>query len=107
MKQRLCEAASLAETDLVLTAIVGSVGLKPTIAAIEAKKDIGLANKETLVVAGDLITSLAKQHGVKIIPVDSEHSAIFQCLVGEAVDTIEKIYLTASGGPFRGKERAF
>lgn len=103
----LCEAASLAETDLVLTAIVGSVGLKPTIAAIEAKKDIGLANKETLVVAGDLITSLAKQHGVKIIPVDSEHSAIFQCLVGEAVDTIEKIYLTASGGPFRGKERAF
>nr|WP_294873417.1 1-deoxy-D-xylulose-5-phosphate reductoisomerase [uncultured Pedobacter sp.] len=103
----LCEAASLAETDLVLTAIVGSAGLKPTIAAIEAKKDIGLANKETLVVAGDLITSLAKQHGVRIIPVDSEHSAIFQCLVGEAVDTIEKIYLTASGGPFRGKERAF
>jgi len=103
----LCEAASLAETDLVLTAIVGSAGLKPTIAAIEAKKDIGLANKETLVVAGDLITGLAKQHGVKIIPVDSEHSAIFQCLVGESVDTIEKIYLTASGGPFRGKERAF
>nr|WP_068887290.1 1-deoxy-D-xylulose-5-phosphate reductoisomerase [Pedobacter panaciterrae] len=106
-EEALCEAASLAETDLVLTAIVGSVGLKPTIAAIEAKKDIGLANKETLVVAGDLITGLAKQHGVKIIPVDSEHSAIFQCLVGEAVDTIEKIYLTASGGPFRGKERAF
>ncbi|NRF41906.1 1-deoxy-D-xylulose-5-phosphate reductoisomerase [Pedobacter foliorum] len=103
----LCEAASLAETDLVLTAIVGSVGLKPTIAAIKAKKDIGLANKETLVVAGDLITDLAKEHGVKIIPVDSEHSAIFQCLVGEAFNTIEKIYLTASGGPFRGKERDF
>lgn len=103
----LCEAASLPETDLVLTAIVGSVGLKPTIAAIEAKKDIALANKETLVVAGDLITGLAKQHGVRIIPVDSEHSAIFQCLVGEAVNTIEKIYLTASGGPFRGKERDF
>ncbi|WP_214225546.1 1-deoxy-D-xylulose-5-phosphate reductoisomerase [Pedobacter sp. B4-66] len=103
----LCEAASLAETDLVLTAIVGSVGLKPTIAAIKAKKDIGLANKETLVVAGDLITALAKEHGVKIIPVDSEHSAIFQCLVGEAFNTIEKIYLTASGGPFRGKERDF
>jgi 1-deoxy-D-xylulose-5-phosphate reductoisomerase len=103
----LCEAASLAEADLVLTAIVGSVGLKPTIAAIKAKKDIGLANKETLVVAGDLITTLAKEHGVKIIPVDSEHSAIFQCLVGEAFSTIEKIYLTASGGPFRGKDRDF
>lgn len=106
-EEALCEAASLAETDLVLTAIVGSVGLKPTIAAIKAKKDIGLANKETLVVAGDLITDLAKEHGVKIIPVDSEHSAIFQCLVGEAFNTIEKIYLTASGGPFRGKERDF
>lgn len=106
-EEALCEAASLTEADLVLTAIVGSVGLKPTIAAIKAKKDIGLANKETLVVAGDLITDLAKEHGVKIIPVDSEHSAIFQCLVGEAFNTIEKIYLTASGGPFRGKERAF
>jgi len=106
-EEALCEAASLAEADLVLTAIVGAVGLKPTIAAIKAKKDIGLANKETLVVAGDLITALAKEHGVKIIPVDSEHSAIFQCLVGEAFNTIEKIYLTASGGPFRGKERAF
>lgn len=106
-EEALCEAASLADADLVLTAIVGSVGLKPTIAAIKAKKDIGLANKETLVVAGDLITDLAKEHGVKIIPVDSEHSAIFQCLVGEAFNTIEKIYLTASGGPFRGKERAF
>lgn len=103
----LCEAASLAQVDLVLTAIVGSVGLRPTIAAIEAGKEIALANKETLVVAGDLITRLAKKHGVNIIPVDSEHSAIFQCLVGEGNDAIEKIYLTASGGPFRGKDREF
>ena len=103
----LCEAASLPSADLVLTAIVGSVGLKPTIAAIEAGKDIGLANKETLVVAGELITDLAKKHGVKIIPVDSEHSAIFQCLVGEEENSLEKIYLTASGGPFRGKDREF
>ncbi|TDQ08492.1 1-deoxy-D-xylulose-5-phosphate reductoisomerase [Pedobacter metabolipauper] len=103
----LCEAASLPDADLVLTALVGAVGLKPTIAAIEAGKDIALANKETLVVAGDLVTRLAKKHGVKIIPVDSEHSAIFQCLVGEADNPVEKIYLTASGGPFRGKDRNF
>jgi 1-deoxy-D-xylulose-5-phosphate reductoisomerase len=103
----LCEAAVLEGVDMVLTAIVGSVGLRPTIAAIKAKKDIALANKETLVVAGDLITELAKEHGVKIIPVDSEHSAIFQCLVGEANHAIEKIYLTASGGPFRGKDISF
>lgn len=103
----LCEAAALAGVDVVLTAVVGSAGLKPTIAAIEAGKDIALANKETLVVAGDLITSLAKKHGVKIIPVDSEHSAIFQCLVGEENKALEKIYLTASGGPFRGKDREF
>ncbi|TCD00945.1 1-deoxy-D-xylulose-5-phosphate reductoisomerase [Pedobacter psychroterrae] len=103
----LCEAASITEADLVLTAVMGSVGLKPTIAAIKAGKDIGLANKETLVVAGDLITRLAREHGVKIIPVDSEHSAIFQCLIGEAPDSVEKIYLTASGGPFRGKDLAF
>ena len=103
----LCEAAVLDGVDLVLTAIVGSVGLRPTIAAIEAGKDIALANKETLVVAGDLITSLAKANNVKIIPVDSEHSAIFQCLVGESTDSIEKIYLTASGGPFRGKDSDF
>lgn len=103
----LCEAAALPVSDLVLTAVVGSAGLKPTISAIEAGKDIGLANKETLVVAGELITELARKHGVKIIPVDSEHSAIFQCLVGEASDAVEKIYLTASGGPFRGKDRAY
>lgn len=101
------EAASLDTADLVITAIMGAVGLRPTVAAIKAKKDIGLANKETLVVAGYLITQLAKEHGAKIIPVDSEHSAIYQCLVGERGDAVEKIYLTASGGPFRGKDRAF
>lgn len=106
-EEALCEAAALAEVDLVLTAVVGSAGLKPTIAAIQAGKDIALANKETLVVAGDLITSLAKKHGVSIIPVDSEHSAIFQCLVGEGNASLEKIYLTASGGPFRGKDKEF
>lgn len=106
-EEGLCEAASLSKADMVLTAIVGSVGLRPTIAAIEAGKDIALANKETLVVAGELVTTLAKRHGVKILPVDSEHSAIFQCLVGEQYTSIEKIYLTASGGPFRGRDRAF
>ncbi|MGE6219948.1 1-deoxy-D-xylulose-5-phosphate reductoisomerase [Nubsella zeaxanthinifaciens] len=103
----LIDAVQLPQTQIVLTAVVGSVGLKPTIAAIQAKKDIGLANKETLVVAGELVMSLAKEHGVKIIPVDSEHSAIFQCLVGEEQNEIEKILLTASGGPFRGKDRGF
>jgi 1-deoxy-D-xylulose-5-phosphate reductoisomerase len=103
----LIAAVQIPQTEFVLTAIMGSVGLKPTIAAIEAKKDIGLANKETLVVAGELVMQLAKENNVKIIPVDSEHSAIFQCLVGEENNEIEKIFLTASGGPFRGKERAF
>jgi 1-deoxy-D-xylulose-5-phosphate reductoisomerase len=102
-EEALEEAASLDATDFVITAIMGAVGLKPTVAAIKAKKDIGLANKETLVVAGHLITQLAKEYGVNIIPVDSEHSAIYQCLVGEEQNPIEKIYLTASGGPFRGK----
>ena len=91
--------------DIVLTALVGYSGLKPTIRAIKAKKNIALANKETLVVAGDLITKLCQEYGVTIYPVDSEHSAIFQCLVGEPYNPIEKIYLTASGGPFRGKLR--
>lgn len=103
----LTEVVSASEIDVVLTAVVGFCGLKPTLAAIKAGKDIALANKETLVVAGDLVTALAKEHQVKILPVDSEHSAIFQCLVGEEQNPIEKIYLTASGGPFRGKERAF
>lgn len=91
------------QIDIVLTAMVGFAGLEPTISAIKAGKNIALANKETLVVAGELITDLAKQHGVKILPVDSEHSAIYQCLVGEENNAIEKIILTASGGPFRGK----
>jgi 1-deoxy-D-xylulose-5-phosphate reductoisomerase len=91
------------EIDVVLTAMVGFAGLEPTINAIKAGKDIALANKETLVVAGELITSLAKENKVKILPVDSEHSAIFQCLEGEEGNTIEKLILTASGGPFRGR----
>jgi len=93
--------------DVVLTAMVGYAGLLPTIHAIKAGKDIALANKETLVVAGEVITALAKQHNVSIYPVDSEHSAIFQCLAGESDNAIEKIILTASGGPFRGKDREF
>jgi len=95
------------EIDIVLTAIVGYAGLKPTIAAINAGKNIALANKETLVVAGNIITQLAREKGVNIYPVDSEHSAIFQCLLGEFHNPIEKIYLTASGGPFRGKDKFF
>ena len=91
------------QVDIVLTALVGYAGLKPTIAAINAGKDIALANKETLVVAGELVMNLAKEKGVNIFPVDSEHSAIFQCLTGEYMNPIEKIVLTASGGPFRGK----
>lgn len=91
--------------DTVLTAVVGYSGLKPTISAIEAGKEIALANKETLVVAGELITRLAREKGVNIYPVDSEHSAIFQCIVGEFHNKVEKIILTASGGPFRGKRR--
>ena len=90
------------EVDVVLTAMVGYAGLEPTLAAIYAKKTIALANKETLVVAGELITMEAKAVGVNIYPVDSEHSAIFQCLAGEFHNPVEKIYLTASGGPFRG-----
>jgi 1-deoxy-D-xylulose-5-phosphate reductoisomerase len=93
--------------DIVLTAMVGYAGLLPTIHAIKAGKNIALANKETLVVAGELITNLAKEHNVSIYPVDSEHSAIYQCLVGEEKNPVEKIILTASGGPFRGKDSAF
>lgn len=91
------------EIDLVVSALVGSVGLRPTVAAITAGKDIALANKETLVVAGQLVMELVQKHGVRLLPVDSEHSAIFQCMVGEQHNPIEKIYLTASGGPFRGR----
>lgn len=93
--------------DLVLAAIVGYAGLASTLNAIKYKKQIALANKETLVVAGDLVTKLAFENGVNLYPVDSEHSAIFQCLAGEFHNEIEKIYLTASGGPFRGKDKAF
>ena len=100
--EALCQVVESKEVDVVLTALVGYAGLKPTLRAIEAKKTIALANKETLVVAGELVTKMARENGVNIYPVDSEHSAIFQCLVGEFHNPIEKIYLTASGGPFRG-----
>jgi len=100
--EALCQVVEGSDIDVVLTALVGYAGLKPTMHAIWAKKNIALANKETLVVAGELVTSEAQKNGVNIYPVDSEHSAIFQCLVGEFHNKIEKIYLTASGGPFRG-----
>ena len=99
----LCSVVEMGTVDMVLTAMVGYAGLQPTIRAIKAGKPIALANKETLVVAGQLITDLAKEHAVNIYPVDSEHSAIFQCLAGEFHNPIEKIILTASGGPFRGR----
>jgi len=106
-EQALCSVVEMDTIDLVLTAMVGYAGLKPTIRAITYGKTIALANKETLVVAGQLITELAQKKGVNIYPVDSEHSAIFQCLAGEFHNPIEKIILTASGGPFRGKDVAF
>lgn len=99
----LAQVVQMSQIDIVLTAMVGYSGLIPTLKAIEAGKHIALANKETLVVAGELVTKLAQEKGVNIYPVDSEHSAIFQCLVGEFHNPIEKIILTASGGPFRGK----
>ena len=105
-QKALASVAGMEELDIVLTALVGYAGLLPTVKAIEAGNNIALANKETLVVAGELITSLAAHKGVNIYPVDSEHSAIFQCLVGEFHNPIEKIILTASGGPFRGKTKA-
>lgn len=106
-EESLTDVVQTPETDVVLTALVGFCGLLPTIAAIRAGKDIALANKETLVVAGELVNALAREYNVRILPVDSEHSAIFQCLTGEAGNPIEKIYLTASGGPFRGKNKTF
>lgn len=102
----LIEAASMDEADIVVTAIVGMIGIRPTMAAIKAGKDIALANKETLVTAGHIIIPAAKEYNVNILPVDSEHSAIFQCLNGERKADVDKILLTASGGPFRGKTRA-
>lgn len=101
----LLEIAALEDADVVVTAIVGMIGIRPTIAAIRAGKDIALANKETLVTAGHIIMPLAEEHGVRILPVDSEHSAIFQSLNGEPKDRIKRILLTASGGPFRGRTR--
>ena len=100
----LLEIATMPEAEILVTAIVGMIGIRPTIAAIESGKDIALANKETLVTAGHIIMPLAEKCGVRILPVDSEHSAIFQSLNGEAGNEIEKIILTASGGPFRGKK---
>lgn len=99
----LIEAAVEKEADIVVTAVVGMIGIKPTMAAIKAGKDIALANKETLVTAGHIIIPAAKEYNISILPVDSEHSAIFQCLNGEKRAQIDKILLTASGGPFRGK----
>jgi 1-deoxy-D-xylulose-5-phosphate reductoisomerase len=104
--QALEQIVNLESIDIVLASMVGYSGLKPVISAIKAGKTIALANKETLVVAGELINRMALERNVNIIPVDSEHSAIFQCLVGEP-DAVEMIYLTASGGPFRGKDRKF
>ncbi len=104
--EALEEVVQHAGVDTVLCALVGSVGLRSTLAAIEAGKTIALANKETLVVAGALVMDLAARKGARILPVDSEHSAIFQCLAGEQAQQVDKIYLTASGGPFRGKRRA-
>lgn len=102
----LIEASVIESADIVVTAIVGMIGIQPTMAAIKAGKDIALANKETLVTAGHIIMPAAKEYNVKILPVDSEHSAIFQCLNGENPREIDKILLTASGGPFRGKTTA-
>jgi 1-deoxy-D-xylulose-5-phosphate reductoisomerase len=106
-EKALNQVVEMETIDVVLTALVGYSGLIPTIHAISAGKQIALANKETLVVAGEMITQLAREKGVNIYPVDSEHSAIFQCLVGEFHNPIEKIILTASGGPFRGKDKEF
>ncbi len=102
-EESIAQVVQISSVDMVLTAMVGFSGLLPTVNAIKAGKQIALANKETLVVAGDIITRLALEHKVSILPVDSEHSAIFQCLAGELHNPIEKLILTASGGPFRGK----
>ena len=105
-RQAFIDAAAFDGVEIVLTSMSGFAGLEPTIKAIKAKKNIALANKETLVVAGEIVTKLANEYGVKILPVDSEHGAFFQCLQGENYKSIEKLLLTASGGPFRGKTRA-
>jgi 1-deoxy-D-xylulose-5-phosphate reductoisomerase len=104
--EALCEAAAWPLTDVVLTAVVGFAGLRPTMAAIEAGKTLAIANKETLVVAGEVVMAAAAKAGVRILPVDSEHSALYQCLVGEDIQQVQKLILTASGGPFRGRVQA-
>ena len=101
----LLELACMPETDILVTAVVGMIGIRPTMEGIRAGKDIALANKETLVTAGHLIMPMAKEYGVKILPVDSEHSAVFQALHGEKRQQVEKLLITASGGPFRGKKK--
>lgn len=103
----LISAATADYIDTVVTSLMGAAGLKPTMAAIEAKKNIALANKETLVVAGDLVMAKAREMGVKIMPIDSEHGALFQCLQGEDPQAIDKLLITASGGPFRHRDRSF
>lgn len=107
----LIEIAGMSSADILVTAIVGMIGIRPTVEAIKAGKDIALANKETLVTAGEIIMPLAKKHGVKILPVDSEHSAILQCIHGENLNgvpnKISRILITASGGPFFGRDRAY
>ncbi len=100
-EQGLCEIVSRDDVDIVVSSLVGFAGLKPTLQAIESGKDIALANKETLVVAGEIIMNAVKKHGVRLLPVDSEHSAILQCLRGEEINNVERLILTASGGPFR------
>lgn len=104
-REGLIEVATLPESDIVLNSLLGSVGLEPTLKAIESRKDIALANKETLVVAGELVMSHAQKYNVNILPVDSEHAAIFQCLNGESIDKVKKVIITASGGSFRDLKR--
>ena len=104
-RQAFIDAAAFDGVDTVVTSMMGFAGLEPTMKALDAKKNIALANKETLVVAGEIVTRRAKEQGVKILPVDSEHCAFFQCLQGEKMESIEKLLLTCSGGPFRGKKR--
>lgn len=101
----LIELSSMDKVDTVVTSLVGMIGIRPTIAAIKAGKNVALANKETLVTAGELVMNLAEEYGVSILPVDSEHSAIYQCLQGNKMNSLEKIILTASGGPFRGRSK--
>ena len=106
-EEEMLEALNEDEVDMVVSSLVGFAGLNPTLHALEAGKTVALANKETMVVAGDLVTRVAREKGAMILPVDSEHSAIFQCLAGEEGKTVEKVILTASGGPFRGRDRKF